>query len=196
MSPLAQQYQNYKDEEILALSLEKPSFFGVLVDRYQSPFLRAAFNIVNQREEAEDVVQESFTKIYLNAFKFKETEGASFKSWAYKIVINTSLTHYKKLKRTREMVDYINPLSYNDIPDTSSGDRSLISDREMLISKVLGEIPEHLRDSLKKYYLEDKSQKTIADEENVSVATIKMRLFRARKSFKKMLGNQKPLWII
>lgn len=97
----------HKDEEILALSLAQPSVFETLVDRYQNDFLRAAFKVVKSKEEAEDIVQELFTKIYLNAGKFRNVEGASFRSWAYKIVFNTSLNHYKKLKRARESIKYV-----------------------------------------------------------------------------------------
>ena len=49
-----------KDEEVLALSLKRPSVFEVLVDKYQAAFLRTAFGVVKNMEEAEDVVQEAF----------------------------------------------------------------------------------------------------------------------------------------
>lgn len=177
--------EKYKDEEILAISLERPSVFEVLVDRYQRDFFKTALKIINQKEEAEDIIQESFTKIYLNAQKFKEVEGASFKSWAYKIVINTALTHYKKIKKTREKIKLIDPNIYNELPDSGAKDLELEIDAQIAISETLAKIPSHLNGVLKKYYLEDKSQKEIAEEENVSVATIKMRIFRAKKAFKR-----------
>lgn len=179
--------EKIKDEDILALSLQRPSAFGVLIDRYQKPFFRAAAKIVGHKEEAEDIVQEAFTKIYLNAKRFKEVDGASFKSWAYKIVINTSLTHYKKVKRTREMVGYGHPDFYEELADENARDIGDDIDAKILVSKTLPKMPEHFRGVLQKYYLEDKSQKNIAEEENVSVATVKMRLFRAKREFKKSL---------
>jgi len=63
------------DEELLKVSLSHPSLFALLVRKYQEPFLRKAQGIVREREEAEDIVQEAFTKIYLNAGKFKKQEG-------------------------------------------------------------------------------------------------------------------------
>lgn len=176
-----------KDEEILALSIRKPSAFGLLVDRYQKPFFRAAAKIVGHKEEAEDIVQEAFTKIYLNAKRFKEVEGASFKSWAYKIVINTSLTHYKKVKRARETVSYDHPDFYEGLADENARDIGDDIDAKILVSKTLPKMPNRFQGVLQKYYLEDKSQKDIANEENVSVATVKMRLFRAKREFKKAL---------
>ncbi|HDH04068.1 MAG TPA: RNA polymerase sigma factor [Candidatus Campbellbacteria bacterium] len=182
-----------EDEEILTLSLEKPSAFEVLVDRYQRPFLRTALKIVNHRQEAEDIVQESFTKIYLNARKFKKVDGASFKSWAYKIVINTSISHYKKLKRTMESVEYFEENLYESTRGANIRDIEIEMDIKILVGKILPQMPEHLHGVLRKYYLEDKAQKDIAEEETVSLATIKMRLFRAKKAFRKILDRNQDL---
>jgi len=81
------------DEELLALSIKKPEVFGILLDRYQNAFLRKSQSVVFSREEAEDIVQETFTKIYTNAHRFEVVPGASFKSWGYRILLNTSFTH-------------------------------------------------------------------------------------------------------
>lgn len=182
--------EKIRDEEILVLSLKNPSFFGIIVDRYQKPFLRAAYKIVSHSEESEDIVQEAFTKIYRYADSFKEQEGASFKSWAYKIVINTALTHYKKLKVIQKSVEY---MDYNLYENAIENDTEIEIDMKLMISKILKEVPVQLRTVLKKYYLEDKSQKDIALEENISVTAVKMRLFRAKKFFKKNLSEDKNL---
>src|SRR4051812_11774825 len=87
------------DEEVLLLSISHPSLFAVLVHKYEEAFLRKARSIVRDEEAAEDIVQETFTKIYLNAKKFKTVEGATFSSWGYRILINTALTHYARRKR-------------------------------------------------------------------------------------------------
>lgn len=185
--------QQYKDEDILALSLQKPSVFGALIDRHQGAFLRTALKIVRQKEEAEDIVQETFTKIYLNAGKFRKVEGAQFKSWAYKILINTSFTHYKKMKRLRETTVYADHGFYENLEDESANGIAAGADAKMIISKILPKVPAHLRGVLQKYYLEDRSQKDIAGEENISVATVKMRLFRAKRELKKAIGDDQKL---
>lgn len=184
--------EKIRDEEILVLSLKNPSFFGIIVDRYQKPFFRAAYKIVNHSEESEDIVQEAFVKIYRYADRFKEQEGASFKSWAYKIVINIALTHYKKLKVIQKSVEYMDYILYENIIEN---DAEIEIDMKLMISKILKDIPVQLRTVLKKYYLEDKSQKDIALEENISVTAVKMRLFRAKKFFKKNLSEDKNLCV-
>jgi RNA polymerase sigma-70 factor (ECF subfamily) len=185
--------RQYKDEDILALSLRKPSVFSVLFDRYQDAFMRTALKIVRQREEAEDIVQETFTKIYLNAGKFKTMEGARFKSWAYKILINTSFTHYKKLKKIRNSTVYADNILYENLEDENMNNLEASTDAKIIVSQILPQVPAHLQGVLQKYYLEDKSQKDIAGEENVSVATVKMRLFRAKRELKKMLGDEQKM---
>ncbi|MBU2219083.1 RNA polymerase sigma factor [Patescibacteria group bacterium] len=184
--------KSLRDEEVLAMSVKKPSFFELLVDRHQDAFLRAAFKIINHKEESQDIVQEAFTKIYLNADKFKEQAGGSFKSWAYKIVINTSLTHYRKVKLIQKTVEYYDSNLYNA---AENNDMELNTDMKILVSKTLCGMPQHLQSILRKYYLEDKSQKDIALEENISVTAVKMRLFRAKKIFKKIIEEDKKLCI-
>ncbi len=182
-----------RDEEALVLSLTKPSVFEMLVDRYQNDFLRAALRVVKSREEAEDIVQESFTKIYLNAKKFRNIEGASFRSWAYKIVLNTSFNHYKKIKRTRELVMSVDQDFYDGIADNKNGDFERETDMKTCINQALPRLPVHLQRVLKKYYLDDKSQRQIAEEEGVSITSIKMRLFRAKRMFKKIIEEKNLL---
>lgn len=186
----SEDFKKCKDEEILAISSKKPSFFGLLVDKYQEVFLRAAFKIVNHREESQDIVQEAFTKIYLNADKFKEQEGGSFKSWAYKIVINTALTHYRKVKLIQRSVEYYDSNLYDA---AENNDTELNTDMKILVSRTLRGMPQRLQSVLRKYYLEDKSQRDIAFEENISVTAVKMRLFRAKKIFKKIIEEDKKL---
>lgn len=180
-----------KDEEILALSINEPSAFEFLVDRYQDAFLRAATKIVHQKEDAEDVVQDAFVKIYMNADRFKKVEGASFKSWAYKIVINTALTRYGKLKKTWGKVEYLDSMLYKGFDVMQSDKVELEADAKMIVIKLLAEMPDNLREVLEKYYLEDKSQKDIAKEEGVSLGTVKMRVFRAKKELKKVVDKNK-----
>src|SRR3989344_3081046 len=96
---------NMKDEEILRASLSEPALFEILVEKYQEPLMRAAWRVVRSREEAEDIVQEAFVKMYKNAEKFEKLEGIEFKSWAYKVTINTAITHYRRLKKGEILSD-------------------------------------------------------------------------------------------
>ena len=183
-----------KDEEVLRASLDEPAIFEILVQRYQEPLLRAAMRVVRGREEAQDIVQEAFVKMYKNSGKFQKMDGIEFKSWAYKITINTAITHYRKLKRGEFLAEdpsiFEAPKEDREVFDTRF---SLAADAKTTVSEVLTKLPEHLRSVLGRYYLQDQSYKTIAEEENISIPTLKMRLFRAKKLFKKLLDDDNSL---
>lgn len=182
---------NRSDEEVLALSVEHPSLFAILVRKYEEPFLRKAMSIVREREGAEDIVQEAFTKIYLNAGKFQKQEGASFSSWGYRILINTALTHYAKRKRRGEMTVGLDDEIWALIPDKNlrQFERKELED---VVASVLTRMPETLAKALSGFFLEGKSQEEIAQEENMSVGAIKTRVHRAKQEFKKIYETINP----
>src|SRR3989344_6067186 len=180
-----------KDEDILAFAQEDPAYFSMLVDKYNEPFLRMARGITHNLEEAEDIVQETFLKIYKNADSFKKQPGIQFKSWAYKVLMNTSFTHYQKLKKTKGNVEFLDPVLYADNPKLAGGtDFVFQKDDRHSINQVIDKMPEHLGQPLRRYYFEDMSYEYIAKKEKISISTLKMRMFRAKRMFKKLLDEQ------
>ena len=180
--------QELDDEGVLRLSLRDPSYFNILVDRYREAFMRAARSITRSNDEAEDILQETFTKIYLNGKKYKKEPGASFKSWAYRILVNTSFTHYQKLKKQQGNVSYLDPVLYDDaIIDDHASALAANTDNRAIVTATLAKMPEHLGRVMKLYYLEDKSYEDIAKVEDITLTTLKMRLFRAKRLFKKLM---------
>lgn len=174
------------DEVILQSSREQPAVFGVLIDRYQAPFLRLAQRVVRERTEAEDVVQDAFVKIYRYAGGFKNGQDRKFSSWAYKIVLNTAITHYHKVrKRELNIPEDMDPTA--DEAHIRFKEEAINRETEEAVKSVLEMMPEDLGGLLKAYYLEDKSYKTIAAASGLSIGALKMKLFRARKLFRKLL---------
>jgi len=173
------------DEEILALSVAHPSLFALLVRKYEEPFLRKAMGIVREREEAEDVVQEAFTKIYLNAKKFKVVEGAQFSSWGYRILINTALTHYAKRKRRGNAEFGLDEEIWALIPDKNlkQFEKKVLLDE---VASVLSRMPAPMARTLSLFFIEGKTQEEIAQSEGLSVGAVKTRVHRAKKEFKKV----------
>lgn len=191
-SPAAGAAAAIPDEIILETSQERPDLFSMLVDRYQPPFLRLAMRVVRDRTEAEDVVQEAFVKIYRYAKRFKKEEGRKFSSWAYKIVLNTAITHYHKVRKR----EWLLPDPALSGVDPTAGEArvqfkeaALNRETEEVVRSVLEVMPDDLGALLKSYYLDDKSYKTIAASESMSIGALKMKLFRARKLFKKFITS-------
>ena len=173
------------DEEILALSVAHPSLFALLVRKYEEAFLRKAMGIVREREEAEDVVQEAFTKIYLNAKKFKVVEGAQFSSWGYRILINTALTHYAKRKRRGNAEFGLDEEIWALIPDKNLRQ---FEKKELMdeVASVLSRMPAPMARALSLFFIEGKTQEEIAESEGLSIGAVKTRVHRAKKEFKKV----------
>lgn len=175
--------EEMKDEEILSLSVKHPHVFEEIIKRYEVAFIRKAKSILQSREEAEDIVQEAFTKIYINAGRFEVVEGASFKSWAYRILINTSFTRYQKVKKEKGARANLDPEVYEAFGDFKSRDFEKQEVSEYVFS-VLSKIPEHLRRVLVLHIIEGRPQEEVSEIEGVSVGAVKTRVHRAKKAFK------------
>lgn len=178
---------NLKDEEVLTLSLEKPALFNILVARYQEPFVRKALGILRQQEEAEDIVQETFVKIYFNGKKFKKMEGVEFKSWAYKILVNTAISRYRKISRKWQM-ESSDPIDLELASEhISTEDLALKSETRSITADLLSRLPKPLARLVSLYYIKDKSYKEIAQQESLTIPALKMKLFRTKKLLKKLI---------
>jgi RNA polymerase sigma-70 factor (ECF subfamily) len=177
--------EEYSDEELLAASAMHPSLFAHLVRKYEDAFLRKALGIVRSSEEAEDIVQEAFTKIYLNAAKFHKQDGASFSSWGYRILINTALTHYAKRKREGSIRADLEPEIMELFPDKSlrQFEKTEAMDE---VASILSRMPVPFARALNLFFIEGKTQEEMAAVEGVSLGAIKTRVHRAKKEFKKV----------
>lgn len=174
-------FKDQSDNEILSLSVHIPSLFTILVDRYQKEFLRKITSILKNREEAEDIVQDAFVKIYMNASKFKVQEGATFKSWAYKILLNTCFTYCKKKKREKLFLEYVD---FDSDVAFSHTDFEKRFELEQIVS-VISKIPAALGRILTLTILEGKTYDDIAKIERISLGAVRTRIHRAKLEFKK-----------
>lgn len=171
------------DEEILVRSQAQPWIYAVLLERYQDAFMRKARSILYNPLDAEEVVQDAFTKIYMNADKFKPQEGAKFSSWAYRILMNTAFTRYQKKVKEGERFMSIDPEFEHMVADTKS--EANIREQTDAIERVLGRMPGHFVYVLRLHYIERWPHQAIADETGESVGTVKARIHRAKAAFRK-----------
>src|SRR3989344_866728 len=190
-------FEDMPDEEILKKSVDNPRLFSILVDKYHLPFLRKALGIVHSKEEAEDITQETFSKIYLNATKFKKQPGIEFKSWAWRILVNTSLTHYRKLKKTFGDVGYLDEILSNDEDAEKLFQMEGALDRDENITEVrdaIEKMPPEAAELLRAHYVDDRPYSEIARKHKISIGALKMKLFRARKVIKDVMGPELSIY--
>ncbi len=186
------QNNQYKDEEILAASLNRPALFKILVDRYQEAFIRKAVGILRNHEEAEDIVQETFVKIYLHGKKFKKMEGIEFKSWAYKVLVNTAISRYRKISK-KWQAESADPLDLELASEKSLSTEDIVleSETKSITADLISRLPKPLALLVSLYYIEDRSYKDIAEKESLTIPALKMKLFRAKKILKDLVNNDK-----
>ncbi len=184
--------EEMSDEYILMKSQASPWMFAILVGRYEAPFLRKARSIIRNPLDVEEVVQDTFTKIYVNADKYEAQDGAKFSSWAYRILINTAFTRYQKLARNNERFASMDP-EY----EQHYGEWALHSGfnvKKDSIERILEKLPGHFASVLRLHYLEHWSHQDIAEKTGENVGTIKARIHRAKEAFRnESKGNDAEL---
>lgn len=181
--------QALTDAEVLARSKREPELFAMLVRRYESALLRRARAILRSSEDAEEVVQDAFTKMYLYADKYHAQEGASFSSWMYTILNRVAYTKYALRRKEWGKKVELEPEHYESLPDTRSEFLEDLSVRDEVIC-ALSKLPEAASKILRLQFIEGKSQEEIAEAEQLSVPAVKTRIHRAKKLFKQAYDEQ------
>ncbi|MCA9356587.1 sigma-70 family RNA polymerase sigma factor [Candidatus Nomurabacteria bacterium] len=175
--------EDWTDEDVLLRSKSSPWLFAILVKRYQEPFMRKTRGIIRDPLDAEEVVQDAFTKIYVNAEKYEPQAGAKFSSWAYRILLNTAFTRYQKLIKDGQRYTAIDP-EYEQMFGEMK-EHSGFEERKDGIERILARLPGHFAYVLRLHYLEHWSHQAIAEETGENVGTVKARIHRAKAAFRK-----------
>ena len=177
------------DAEILSRSRREPELFAILVRRYEAALLRRARVVLQSPEDAEEAVQDAFTKMYLYADTYREQEGASFSSWMYTILNRVAYTKYRSRRQEQAAVAHPEPEYLENLPDARAEFLEDLSIRDEVIA-ALAKLPETAARILRLQFIEGKTQEEIAESESLSVPAVKTRVHRAKKLFKRAYDEQ------
>jgi RNA polymerase sigma factor (sigma-70 family) len=150
-----------------------------LYDQYSRAMYNAACRILNNREDAEDILQETFTECFRNidTFRFESTFGA----WLKRILVNRCINHLRKRKAELVYRDELPnvPDEENDyeVPDTGK------------IIKAIEMLPDGYRVILSLYLLEGYDHTEIAQILNISESTSKSQYSRAKQKLRNLLSK-------
>jgi RNA polymerase sigma-70 factor (ECF subfamily) len=139
--------------------------------------------MINQQEEAEDVLQEAFTYAFmrLSSFRFESSFGA----WLKRIVVNTCINQLKK--RRLELV--YTDSTYDVLPEEEVIDYGEINFEVEKVRKAIEKLPEGYRVVFSLYLLEGYDHKEIAEIMNISESTSKSQFLRAKKKIKEIIES-------
>ncbi len=162
--------------------------FAIIVDRYKHMVFTLAMKMVRNREEAEEVAQDVFFKVYRVLSTFKG--DAKFSTWLYKIAYHRSLDYIKKQKRTLN-TSAIDVNDHYNLPDIAYKlDYLEVNERKQTIKDAIDALPEDDAVVITLHYFEELSLKEIAEIMNITPNTVKVRLFRSRKRLAVLLKNK------
>lgn len=174
------------DADVLALSVNRPAAFEIIVERYQEAFLRKLTIMLRDKEVAKDLVQDTFVKIYRHAGKFIARDDATFKSWAYSILLNTCYSYFRRKKRDQEFLNVLDQESLDLLGTSPDPDHGHYIDR---FATIVARIPAAFAKILVLSVIDGKSRQEIADMEGISVGLVRTRLSRAKAEFKKVANR-------
>lgn len=169
-----------KEKEIINNVLKGDTVaFSQIVDAYKNMVFTLALRMTKNREEAEEISQDVFIKVYKSLSKFKF--DSKFSTWIYKITYNTCLDTIKKNKKFINNIA-IDETNNNKLAMVDNALEKLIKEeRSQLIRRCVNKLPQESRALMTLFYFEELSLLEISEITGLSTNTAKVKLHRARK---------------
>lgn len=168
--------------------------FEELVDRFQGVVYGLAFQMVHNREEAEDVAQEVFLRCYRALPNFRAESRLS--TWLYRITVNTVKNHWAWQQRRQKdrhqsldegrSAENENPLDPAS-PAPGPGDRALWKEQGEMLQEAVRRLPEDQQLVVVLRFMQHLSYEEIGEALECSLGTVKSRINRARARLKEIL---------
>ncbi|MBU0534582.1 MAG: sigma-70 family RNA polymerase sigma factor [Candidatus Omnitrophica bacterium] len=156
--------------------------FGELVQKYKQQIYFVAYRMTNNHTDADDLSQEAFIKAYESICNFQEK--SSFFTWLYRIIMNITINHLKKMGR-RQIFTLDENISIEDIsnPEKIAESRQLNEE----ITKAINSLPLKQKAVVELALLEGLPHREIAQILGCREKTVSWRLFQARNKLKEKL---------
>lgn len=183
---MVKETKEFTDEELMGrIGSGDRNAFSELVMRHTKRYYSLAYRMLSSREEAEDIVQESFLTVWTNPRSWDGDRQAKFTTWFYRVVTNACIDRKRK-NTPLQMEDGFDPL------DESRGTEEMIElkRKKENIDAHIGELPESQQTALTLCFYEGVSNREAADIMGVSVKALESLLMRAKASLRiKLTGG-------
>jgi len=176
---------NKTDQEIINdIIAGNTAAYHLLVSRYRNMVFTLVYNILLNREDAEEIAQDVFVKAFkgLNSFKNRSL----FSTWLYRIAVNASLNK-KKIKTfsTSPIEEQIENEQYDNIHNAL--DQQENSERKKFVQLAIQHLKDDERICITMFYINELQISEINDLTGISIPNIKVLLHRGRKSLYRQL---------
>jgi RNA polymerase sigma-70 factor, ECF subfamily len=166
--------------------------FEALVRRHRPKLLRVVMRFTRNREDAEDIVQQTFQKAFIHLQQF---EGiSSFSTWVTRIAMNEALMWLRRRRASREVSteesgtdnQTLLPVDFAD-PGPSPEDGFLGQERQRILSRAINELTPEQRAAIELRELKELSTQETAARMGISVGAVKARVFQGRRKLRAIL---------
>ncbi|MDI6777884.1 MAG: RNA polymerase sigma factor [Patescibacteria group bacterium] len=179
------------DEELVALTLKNQDFFSCLVERYEPKLMRYVMRIsAATREDAEDLLQDIFVKVYRNLNDFDQS--LKFSSWIYRIAHNQVVSNWRKTKSRPQVLKFEADEDFLKFI-ASEGDLTRDTERKFTseeVRKMLDNLDDKYKEVLVLKFLEEKNYQEISDILEKPLGTVATLINRAKKQFAKVVEER------
>ena len=153
--------------------------FSFLINRYKDMVFTLVVKIVKNREDAEEVAQDSFIKAYQKLESFKGQ--SKFSTWLYTIAYRNALTKVRKKQVETTNIDSFVIDNHQDGHDFSQVEAIKSGEQQKYVRKAIDKLGQTDALLITLFYLHEKSIEEIQEITDMSQSNVKVRLFRARK---------------
>ena len=172
----------------------KQSAYEALLKRYKNGIYSMIYQMIRNREETEDLVQETFIKAFNSLENYNK--NYAFSTWLYKIAFNHCIDAIRKKKLKTLPLDkpikLRNGEVFHQVSDESQTPEAdfLFTEKRKQIQKAIDNLPEKYRITIILRHKEERSYEEISQILNIPIGTVKARIFRAREILKKKLQEE------
>lgn len=172
--------------------------FAELVEQYKNKIFHLAYRMLGNRQEAEDVVQDTFLRVYEHLASYDRSR--KFSTWLYRIATNQCID---RLRRRRSVYSLDADLAEGEGMDGYSVLRTdepgpeeslMLTERQRMVFEAVASLPDKYKAAVALRYYQDLSMQEISDILQIPVSTVKTRIHRGREYLRRRLERENVLF--
>jgi RNA polymerase sigma-70 factor, ECF subfamily len=175
--------------------------FNDLVNRYEKQVYNFAFRLTNNYDDASDIAQDAFLRVYHAIGTFRG--DSSFSTWLYRITTNVFLDDRKRARAhpklsLDEYLELEEASISRQIEDPGPSPEAIVeeAERSRILQQAISTLPEYQRLMVVLYHAQQKTYEEIAEIMDLPIGTVKSRLNRARLALKQKLSALRELFAV